>query len=147
MNLLSNFSNTLRSNGFRLTHQRQMVLDVLTNTNEHLDAEMIHDRLKTTEPRISLATVYRTLALLKDFGLVQEQALGEEHGHYEIAKELPHYHFTCQKCGRVIEFEAEAVNQVVQSLVKQEQIQVSSIHFSVDGYCATCHKKLPEITP
>jgi len=145
INLPSDFTNTLHSNGFRLTHQRLLVLDVLANTHEHLDAEMIHDRLKTTHPRISLATVYRTLSLLKDFGLVQEQALGEEHGHYEMTKELPHYHFTCQKCGMVIEFEAQAVAQVVQFLVEQEKIQVSNVHFSVHGYCATCRQKLPEI--
>ena len=104
----------------------------------HLDAEAIHDQVKIQDPRISLATVYRTLALLKRLGLVAEHSLGEDHGHFEAASAAPHYHFTCLRCKRVIEFEAPAVMQIVRKLAEQEGLQVTETHLTLSGYCRDC---------
>ncbi len=129
---------SIRSSGLRMTRQRQLVLDVIAESQEHLDAEAIHALVKARGQRVGIATVYRTLALLKDIGLVQEHRLGEEHGHFEPAQETPHYHFNCLKCRRVIEFESPAVAEVVQSLIEREGIRVVEAHLSLSGYCAEC---------
>lgn len=128
----------IRAQGLRATRQRQLVLDVLQQNPGHLDAEAIHDQVKAIDPRISLATVYRTLALLKRLGLVAEHNLGEDHGHFEPAPAAPHYHFTCQGCKQVIEFEAPAVIQIVQELARREGLQVTETHLTLSGYCRDC---------
>ena len=135
------FLTAIRSNGLRITRQRQLILEVLDASQEHLDAEAIHDRVKTRDPRIGLATVYRTLALLKAMGLVKEHSLGEEHGHFEAVQEVPHYHFTCIGCRKVIEFEAPAVTEAVQSLIDREDVQVVDVHLSLTGYCSNCREE------
>ena len=135
------FLTAIRSNGLRMTRQRQLILEVLDASQEHLDAEAIHDRVKVHDPRIGLATVYRTLALLKAMGLVKEHSLGEEHGHFEAVQEVPHYHFTCIGCRQVIEFEAPAVTEAVQSLIDRESVQVIDVHLSLTGYCSNCREE------
>ncbi|MEW5873398.1 MAG: transcriptional repressor [Chloroflexota bacterium] len=135
------FREAIQSSGLRMTRQRQLVLEVLEESRQHLDAEAIHDRVRARDPRVGLATVYRTLALLKEIGLVEEHRLGEEHGHFEAVADAPHYHFTCLKCRRVIEFEAPLVDQVIGELVERHGIQVVEAHLNVSGYCAACSEE------
>lgn len=134
----------IAASGLRMTRQRQIILDVLRQSQMHLDAEALHDRVRQQNPRISLATVYRTLALLKEFGLVQEHRLGEEHGHFEAAPQNPHYHFTCLKCHRVIEFQAPSVQRLVQEISARESVQVTDVHLLLSGYCADCSRQSVE---
>jgi Fur family ferric uptake transcriptional regulator len=131
----------LRDSGRRLTRQRQLVLDVLTESEQHLDAEGVHDQAKARDPNISLATVYRTLSLLKEVGLVEEHRLGEDHAHFEAVPEEPHYHFTCALCGRVIEFDAPQVTQVVRRLSEQEGLQINQVHLLLRGTCDRCQSE------
>ncbi len=132
---------TLHTRGRRLTRQRRLVLQVLEESGEHLDAERLHDRAKSRDPNISLATVYRTLVVLKEMGLVEEHRLGEGHAHFEATRSTPHYHFTCGKCGRVIEFDAPQVAEVLQRLSKQKGLQVTGAHLLVTGRCAQCREE------
>jgi Fur family peroxide stress response transcriptional regulator len=76
--------------------------------------------------------------LLKEFGLVQEHRLGEEHGHFETVTDSRHYHFTCNQCGRVIEFEAPAVSEVAEELAEREGLRIDEIHLFIGGRCASC---------
>ena len=140
MNPIANFQSAIHAQGLRATRQRQLVLDVLEHSPEHLDAEAIHDQVKVKDPRISLATVYRTLALFKRLGLVAEHSLGEDHGHFETAPNAPHYHFTCLNCKRVIEFEAPAVLETITGLEERQGLQVIEAHLSLSGYCPSCRQ-------
>jgi Fe2+ or Zn2+ uptake regulation protein len=139
MNTSNQLQSVIHARGLRATRQRQLVLDVLQHNPGHLDAEAIHDQVKVLDPRISLATVYRTLALLKRLGLVAEHSLGEGHGHFEATSAAPHYHFTCLQCKRVIEFEAPEVLQIVRGLAKKEELKVTETHLTLSGYCRDCH--------
>jgi Fe2+ or Zn2+ uptake regulation protein len=124
--------------GRRLTSQRRLVLDVVKRSDEHLEADAIHDRAKRRAPGLSLATVYRTLALLKEMGLVEEHRLGEGHSHYEAVQEEPHYHFTCRRCGKVIEFDTPLVAEIRRELCDREGVQVTQSHLYFIGYCPDC---------
>ena len=132
---------TLHTSGRRLTRQRRLVLQVLEESGEHLDAEGLYDRAKSLDPNISLATVYRTLLVLKEMGLVEEHRLGEGHAHFEATRSTPHYHFTCSECGRVIEFDAPQVAEVLQRLSKQKGLQVTGAHLLVIGRCDRCRQQ------
>jgi Fur family transcriptional regulator, ferric uptake regulator len=129
---------TLRSQGRRLTRQRQVILDILLHSQEHLDAERLYDLARAEDSNISLATVYRSLALFKSAGLVQEDRLGEGHGHFETTPRDPHYHFTCMKCGRVIEFAAPQVLEAAQELGQRNDLKIIQVHLHLTGYCAAC---------
>ena len=127
--------------GRRLTPQRRLILEVLERSDGHLDAEALHDRVKLEDPDISLATVYRTLAVLKEMELVEEHRLGEGHSHYEPVRDDPHYHFICLGCGKVIEFDTRLVAKIEQELIQREGIQVAETHLRLSGYCAQCQFK------
>ena len=132
---------TFRAAGRRLTSQRCLILDVLETSDEHLHAEALYNQAKTLDPNISLATVYRTLAVLKEMGLVEEHRLGQEHGHYESVRRGPHYHFTCLGCGKVIEFSTPLVTQITHELVEREGVCVIGAHLHLSGYCTQCQRQ------
>ena len=127
--------------GRRLTHQRRIVLETLQRSKGHLEAQALYSRVKDRDPDISLATVYRTLAVLKEMGLVEQHLLGEEHGHFETTGESRHYHFTCLGCGKVVEFSTEMVEQAIQELHEQKGIRVTDARLDLSGYCAQCQAK------
>lgn len=129
---------SLHSSGRRVTRQRQLVMQVLQENAGHLEVEAVYALAKASDPNISLATVYRTLAVLKAMGLVKDHSLGENHAHFETAPEKPHYHFTCLKCGQVVEFDAPQVMQVVRAVSEREGLQVTDVHLFLSGYCAQC---------
>ena len=128
----------LRGAGRRVTAQRRLILQVLEESNGHLDAEALYERVKTRDPDASLATVYRTLAVLREIGLVEVHQLGQDHGHYEAVGQEPHYHFACLRCGKVIEFDTPLVAQVERDLSAREGVRVTSTQLHVSGYCARC---------
>lgn len=130
-----------REAGRRLTSQRRLILNVLRESDEHLDAEDVHQRAKRRAADISLATVYRTLTLLNEMGLVEAHHLGEGHSHFEAVQEEPHYHFTCSECGKVIEFDAPLVTKIAQELSEQEDVQITKAHLHLTGYCKECQDR------
>jgi Fe2+ or Zn2+ uptake regulation protein len=128
----------LRAAGRRMTSQRRLILQVLDESNGHLDVDALYERIKARDPHVSLATVYRTLAVLREFGLVERHHLGEDHGHYEAVREVPHYHFTCRRCGQVIEFDSSSIGQIERDLSEREGVCVTETDLHVSGYCARC---------
>jgi Fe2+ or Zn2+ uptake regulation protein len=130
-----------RKTGRRLTSQRRLILDILTESDEHLEADAVHERARNRAPGLSLATVYRTLAVLTELDLVEEHRLGEGHSHYEAVREEPHYHFTCQQCGKVIEFDAPLVGEIKRGLCKRMGFRVTRTHLHLTGTCKECRSQ------
>ena len=138
MTQTNRLAEALHTNGRRITRQRRLVMQVLQDNPGHLEVEAVYALAKASDPNISLPTVYRALAVLKEMGLVEDHTLGEGHAHFEEVPETPHYHFTCLKCGQVVEFDAPQVMQVVRALSKREGLQVTDVHLFLSGYCARC---------
>jgi|YNPNPStandDraft_1061719.scaffolds.fasta_scaffold01328_8 Fe2+ or Zn2+ uptake regulation protein len=138
MTQADHLADALHSSGHRLTSQRRLVMQVLQDNPGHLEVERVYALAKARDPNISLPTVYRTLAVLKKIGLVEDHTLGESHAHFETVPKTPHYHFTCLKCGQVVEFDAPQVMQVVRTLSEREGVQVTDVHLLLSGYCARC---------
>jgi Fur family ferric uptake transcriptional regulator len=129
----------IRARGGRLTRQRQLVLEILEENQEHLDAETLYQYARKRDRRIGIATVYRTLAFLKAAGLVDERRFGEGHSLFEAAQDdRPHYHFNCVSCGQVIEFEAPQVMDTARKLCESRGLQVMEVHLHFCGYCEHC---------
>lgn len=148
---MSSPSDTLRDlfheEGLRLTPQRRLVLRVLQSSDRHLDAEALYARVRAEDPDISLATVYRTLRVLKEIGLVEEHSLGEGHSHYEAPRESPHYHFVCTRCGHVLEFDSPYVELATAELEERHGLRVESAHLRLSGLCRSCQASSRSLDP
>ena len=134
-----------RAAGRRLTRQRRIILETLQRSGGHLEAQALHSRVKDRYPSISLATVYRTLAVLREMGLVEQHLLGEEHSHFETSGES-HHHFTCLGCGEVVEFDTEMVKEMIRKLHERRGIRVTAAHLQLSGHCAQCQAEDGEAT-
>src|SRR2546427_13076774 len=112
---LDSTEGSLKERGVRLTRQRQILLELIDKTGEHLDAERLYQMAKEKDPKLNRVTVYRTLKLLKEGGLVDELDLahfdGEKH-YYETKLKQEHAHIICLRCGRVEEFFGEPLQAV-----------------------------------
>lgn len=126
--------------GLRATPQRLIVLEILQEADEHLDAEAIYERARERDSRISLATVYRTLAKLKEVGLVDQRYFARDHKreYYEATGKGEHYHFTCLGCGKVIEVETPRIAQARREL--SEALGLEFVHACIcfEGFCPEC---------
>jgi Fur family ferric uptake transcriptional regulator len=129
----------LRAEKRRMTSQRELLLGIIQERG-HLDADEIYRLAKRRNPRLSLSTVYRTLNLLKELGLVEELHLGEEHHHYE-AKAEAHHHLICLGCGKVIECR---LTEDLRELGRRHGFTVVSAQVELVGYCSDCRKRRKE---
>jgi len=134
----------LRQAGKRVTRQRLLILETIREGEGHLDADEIYRLARAKMPRLNLSTVYRTLSMLKEAGLIEELHLGEEHHHYELKGERGHHHLICQSCGRIVEFECPFSEELIQSLGEEHDFEVTGIHLDMMGYCAECRRKRAE---
>ena len=130
----------LHSAGHRLTPQRALVMKIIEDSSEHLDAEAIWQQASEKRSKINLATVYRTLSVLKEMGLVQQRYFAREHKRelYEFAQKPEHFHFTCLRCGEVIEFETTRVQQARSELSEDLGMNITHGCVCFEGLCRTC---------
>jgi Fur family transcriptional regulator, ferric uptake regulator len=135
----------LQESGLRATSQRRTIIEVIEKHDGHLTAEGVYQEAKRLNPRVSLATVYRTLAVLKDAGLIEQRYLTPEHdrSHFELAGAPVHFHFHCLRCGKIIEFaSAEILKALAHDLENVHHVQVTQTCMCVDGYCDACRQAI-----
>jgi len=128
----------LRAAGRRVTAQRRLVLDVLSVADGHLDASEIYDRAHERDPRLSLATVYRTLKALGESGLVRQLHLAGERHYYELDRQDRHAHLVCAVCGRVWEVDSADLARAAREAGREFGFQVATARVEVTGLCADC---------
>ena len=124
----------------RLTKPRQLVLKIISESKTHLDVPEIWQRVRQSDQKISLATIYRTVKVLEQAGLISEHNLGQDHSHYEAVSENTHYHFTCLNCGKVLEFSTPQPQSIAKKLNEMHGIRIKKIHLLMEGYCKQCSK-------
>lgn len=126
--------------GQRMTSQRKLLLNIIRQADEHLDADGIYRLARDKDPRISLSTVYRNLHILKEAGLVAEHHLGEEHHYYELRTVPQHHHLVCLNCGAVYEFESPYTGKMKSAVEAASHYTVESIEINMKGYCPRCQE-------
>lgn len=139
------FRDSLHAAGRRLTPQRALVLSVLQEAEGHLDAEAIWKLAAAKNTDLNLATVYRTLTVLKEMGLVEQRYFARDHKreYFEAVGKREHYHFTCLGCGRVIELETPRIRQARQELSAALGLRFLHACICFEGYCPECAARLP----
>jgi Fur family ferric uptake transcriptional regulator len=138
-NEIIKFSQYLRTKGLSLTQERETILNEVFSLEGHFEAEELLFSLRKKKKRVSRATVYRTLDLLVDAGLVGKADMGEKHSHYEhIFGHLHHDHLVCIRCGKVIEFSDKRIERSMKKLCEKGGFEHISHCFQVFGYCKNC---------
>lgn len=130
----------LRSRGFKVTPQRLAIYEVLYNSKEHPSAEMIFSRLQSVYPTMSLATVYKTIEILREIGLVQILNAGEDSFRYDANTEN-HPHIRCLICGRVDDLDGVDSQHFISMIAKQTDYKITGQQFYFYGICPECQQK------
>ena len=133
------WDDTLRASGYRVTPQRQLVLEAVTKL-EHATPEEIYAEVKQTAVGVNVSTVYRTLELLEQNGLVTHTHLGHGAHRYHLAAEAQHIHLVCRACGTIIQLDPAAVGSLVTSLEAEYGFETDVGHLTVFGTCAQCRR-------
>lgn len=131
----------LRNRGFKVTPQRLAVYEVLGQTKEHPNAEMIYHWLQPKYPTMSLATVYKTLDILSELGIIQVLNVGEECFRYD-AEMRPHQHMRCTSCGRVDDVHGIDDESFIRKVTDATGYLLSERQFYFYGICPECQKKI-----
>lgn len=131
----------LRQN--KLTKQRKIVLEVfIENQEKHLSADDVYDILRQKSTDIGLATVYRSLELLSEIGILQKMEFGDGCSRYEIGTNEPdrhqHHHLICLKCGKVEEFDDDMLEKLEVVVAKKSGFEIVDHQVKLFGYCKEC---------
>jgi len=123
------------------TSQRRLLLELLRDAEGHIDAKELYRRASARDESISPATVYRSLNLFKELGLVDEIRLGKVRCYYEISGLPEHQHLVCYACGKVIEFDNPLVGKLIKAVQREHNFNVTKAELYLEGYCPECEEK------
>ncbi len=128
----------LREQGYRLTPQRLLILSVVAESGGHMGVDQVFRLAKEAYPYMDIATVYRTLHLLKKLNVVTEVAIGDRL-HYELTDpEGGHHHMVCQVCSGAFNLGPHYLEQFRHTLMQEFNFEPDLEHFTITGVCATC---------
>ena len=135
----------LREHGIRLTRQRELLFEIIHNSHTHLNADQLYELAKKRDSKINRVTVYRTLKVLKQEGLIDELDLlhheGDQH-YYETRLKREHAHIVCLRCGAVQEYFGEPLKLLKDQIESDFGFQILVARTEVGGYCADCQGSL-----
>ncbi len=143
---LAPYQERLVGSGVRLTPQRFMVLEALTVHPGHTTAEQILATVQAHYPHVNKTTVYRTLELLAELGMVAISQMGGNQATYELV-ESPHHHLICKRCGLIRELPDAALNPLREFVATEHGFQPCLEHFSLFGICQACRAGAPALNP
>jgi len=130
----------LRRHGSRITPQRMAVLNVMATSDGHPSVENIYEHVKKRFPTTSLATVYKTVTLLKELNEVLELGFPEGGNRYDGHRPYPHPHLICTQCKKIIDPDLESLSDVTEELVSETGFRITSHRLDFFGVCPDCQK-------
>ena len=136
------YEDIIRAAGHRVTPQRIHILDAVCDGNGHTTLGEIYVRARTFDKTIDRSTVYRTLKLFTELGLVVSADKGDGETYYEIAKPQRHHHLVCRQCGKEQEIEHGVMQSMFDQVYEVYGFRVASDHLILSGLCATCQQAI-----
>lgn len=137
----------LDDKGFKMTNQRRIVFETLNeNKHEHLSPEEIYELIKDKYPTIGLATIYRTLQVFEEIGLIYKLNFDDGCYRYEIMSSddtniHQHHHLICKNCGKIIEVKEDLMNSLEEMIEKQYNFEIINHMVKFTGICSQCRDK------
>lgn len=127
--------------GLRSTEQRRLIIDTFFEAREHITIDSLLKQVRAVDARVGYATVYRTMKLLSESGVVQEHKFGDGFTRYELADEDAHHdHLVCLECGKIIEFEEPQIETLQEKIARRYGFSVRAHKHEMYGVCAECQK-------
>ena len=136
------FIEILRQRGYRVTPQREMIVEIIAHSGRHMTAEDVFEDVQTRSQAINIATVYRTLDLLVEEGLASRIDLGSGRVIYATIQHGPHIHLVCRQCGHVTDLDIDPFESMLQGIETQCGFECSTQHLVMYGLCAGCQSQL-----
>ena len=134
--LLSRF---MAEHGLKSTRQRSLIVETFFASEGHLSVEELWDKVRSTDARVSVATVYRTMKLLSEGGLAHARNFGDGQTRYEAAVGRHHHdHLICTKCGTIVEFENDRIEAMQEAVARRHGFKVTSHKMELYGLCKNC---------
>ena len=133
----------LQHRGLKQSHQRDVIAEVFFSMGGHVPIDALVVRVKEREPRISVATVYRTMKLLAECGLAVPRHFGEGQARYESAnRHHPHAHdhLICTVCGAIVEFESDRISELQLRVARRHGFEIERRRVELYGRCPRCRK-------
>jgi Fur family ferric uptake transcriptional regulator len=132
----------LSEKGFKLTKQRDLLMREILHFNDHFSADLLYVKLKVKGINISRATVYRTLALFEECGIIKKALKDEDISYYEVNTINEHHdHLICVECGEIIEFYSEKIEKIQKEIYSTHNYVPTSHQLVLKGICEKCRKK------
>jgi Fur family peroxide stress response transcriptional regulator len=128
----------LRKRGCRLTPQRRAVIQILVESRDHPTVEQIYEQVRQGFPMTALATVYKTVALLKEMGEVREIGFGEGGNRYDGYDPSPHPHLICVKCDQIVDLDLPVLDELPQWVAQEKGYRIIEHRFDFFGVCPQC---------
>ena len=128
----------IRQHGYRLTPQRQVILEAVLEGEEHSTIDQVYQRARQRAPVLNLATVYRSLNFLCELRLLVAADIGGGRWVFEPAGDTPHHHLVCRTCGRVERIEQAEVQALEDSIAARHDFAIDMDHITFFGLCTTC---------
>jgi len=132
------FIDELRAQGFRITPQREMIIETIAHQGNHINAEEVFAQIQKRTQSVNIATVYRTLELLVEQGLASRIDLGEGRVVYATHQHGQHIHLVCRQCGRIIDADQHMLSEVNQQFQSDYRFAADLDHIAVPGLCREC---------
>ncbi|MDD5159368.1 MAG: Fur family transcriptional regulator [Sulfuricurvum sp.] len=141
--LLNDFKQLLKINGLKFTIQREVILEMLYNSDEHLTPEGLHHLIQQKHPELNtgIATVYRTLSLLEESDMVTSLSFGAQGKKYELGAKDHHDHIICTTCGTITEFVDEAIEERQKNITEALGFIMQEHSMQIYGICKNCQDK------
>ncbi len=137
---VAEFVDACRRQGVKATHQRTEILRELAGTDEHPDAETVYQRVRRRIPAISLDTVYRTLKLLEERGVISRVGSTRDRARFDANTDR-HHHFVCSECGMIGDFYSDALDRFPVPRQVAEMGSVEGVYVELRGRCRTCQTR------
>jgi Fur family peroxide stress response transcriptional regulator len=138
---LQDLVGSLRSQGHRLTPQRMAVLRILAESSAHPSAQDIYRQVQVDFPMTSLATVYKTITLLKEMGQVLELGFGDGSSRYDGRTHLPHPHLVCVHCKTIVDWKSDALSDLAWQIAQESGYKIVGHRLDLLGLCPDCQKQ------
>jgi Fur family ferric uptake transcriptional regulator len=136
------FTQYLKKGNYRITPERFRVLDAVIAKSGHFDADELFLNMRSEGSMVSRATVYNTLDLLLECGIVSRYRFGENHARYEKTFGIPqHHHLICTECGNILEFTSGKIEKIQAEVSRQMNFKATSHSLQIFGICEKCQSE------
>lgn len=132
----------IRENKLKTSKRRDLIFDYILKSSEHFTIDNVYHSLVKTNPDIGIATVYRTIRLLVECGILLEHSFGAKKGFYEVnnSQSQHHGHLICRDCGKIVEFQYDDILEFQKSIARTHEFNIDFSKLEIYGICSECQK-------